>query len=185
MPVAVAALHIRDAFGQGDDLAAGADGHVAVGERHRGGRGLILEVGQLRGQAARLEELSKRSAREVLDDHLKIANRLGPDDDLERIVQDDLDRNIAKVCVILMNRGTFHGHEGVVQLAQMLGEELPEHRGFQYTYTAVEGRMAFLEWAYEDAQVKVTDGADSYLIEDGKIVAQTIHYTVQHKQQAS
>jgi hypothetical protein len=71
-----------------------------------------------------------------------------------------------------------------MQLAQMLGEELPEHRGFQYTYVAVEGRMAFLEWAYEDAQVRVTDGADSYLIEDGKIVAQTIHYTVEQKQQA-
>jgi len=52
MPVAVAALHIRDAFGEGDDLAAGAGGHVAVGERHRGGRGLILELGQLGGQAA-------------------------------------------------------------------------------------------------------------------------------------
>jgi hypothetical protein len=30
----------------------------------------------------------------------------------------------------------------------------------------------------------VTDGADSYLIEDGRIVAQTIHYTVQQKRQA-
>jgi len=131
-----------------------------------------------------MEDLSNRTSQEVLDDHLNIANRLGPDDDLERIVQDDLDRNVAEDCVILMNRGTFHGHQGVMQLAQMLGEELPEHRGFQYTYVAAEGRMAFLEWAYEDVQVRVTDGADSYLIEDGKIVAQTIHYTVEQKQQA-
>jgi hypothetical protein len=29
-----------------------------------------------------------------------------------------------------------------------------------------------LEWAYEDANVRVRDGVDSYLIEDGKIVAQ-------------
>jgi hypothetical protein len=28
---------------------------------------------------------------------------------------------------------------------------------------------------------KVRDGADSYLIEDGKIVAQTIHYMVEQK----
>jgi hypothetical protein len=28
----------------------------------------------------------------------------------------------------------------------------------------------------------VTDGVDSYLIEDGKIVAQTIHYTLQQKE---
>ena len=68
-----------------------------------------------------------------------------------------------------------------MQLAQMLGEELPEHEAFQYTYTSVEGRMAFLEWAYEDSAARVRDGADSYLIEDGKIVAQTIHYTVERK----
>jgi hypothetical protein len=29
-----------------------------------------------------------------------------------------------------------------------------------------------LEWAYEDANVRVRDGADSYLIENGKVVAQ-------------
>jgi hypothetical protein len=41
--------------------------------------------------------------------------------------------------------------------------------------------MAFLEWAYEDDQVRVRDGADSYLIEGDKIVAQTIHYTLEQK----
>jgi hypothetical protein len=71
-----------------------------------------------------------------------------------------------------------------MELAQMLGQELPEHGAFQYTYRVAEGRMAFLEWAYEDAHVRVTDGADSYLIEDGKIVEQTIHYTVEQKDQA-
>ena len=83
--------------------------------------------------------------------------------------------------MILINRGTFRGHEGVRQLARMLSEELPEHSSFEYTYKAVEGKMGFLEWAYEDTNVRVKDGADSYLIEDGKIVAQTIHYTVEQK----
>ena len=57
-----------------------------------------------------------------------------------------------------------------MELAQMLGEELPEHRSFEYTYRAVEGRMAFLEWAYEDANVRVRTGR---LLPDrgGKIVA--------------
>jgi len=97
-------------------------------------------------------------------------------------LEKDLRRNTSEDIVILINRGTFRGHEGVRQLAHMLREELPEHRSFQYTYTAVEGRMAFLEWAYEDDNVRVVrDGADSYLIEGGKIVAQTIHYTVEQK----
>lgn len=71
-------------------------------------------------------------------------------------------------------------------MARMLIEELPEHSSFEYpsfeyTYKAIEGRIGFLEWTYEDANVRVKDGADSYLIEGGKIVAQTIHYTVEQK----
>jgi hypothetical protein len=128
-----------------------------------------------------VEDLSSRTAQEVLDDHLNLAEHFGAEEDWRRIVEEDLRRNVSEDIVILMNRGTFHGHEGVRQLAQMLGEELPEHRSFEYTYRAIEGRMAFLEWAYEDASARVRDGADSYLIEDGKIVAQTIHYTVEQK----
>ena len=39
----------------------------------------------------------------------------------------------------------------------------------------------FLEWPYEDDNVRVRAEADSYLIGNGKIVAQTIHYTVEQK----
>ena len=128
-----------------------------------------------------MEDLSTRTAQEVLVEHLNLAEHFGAGEDWRRIVEEDLSRIASEDIVILINRGTFRGHEGVRQLAQMLGEELPEHRAFEYTYRAVEGRMAFLEWAYEDANVKVRDGVDSYLIEDGKIVAQTIHYTVEQK----
>jgi SnoaL-like domain len=126
-----------------------------------------------------MEDLSARTAQEVLDDHLKLDEHFG--EDWQRIVDEDIRRNVSEDIVVLINRGTFRGHEGVRELARMLGEELPEHRAFEYTYIAVEGRIAFLEWAYEDASVRVRDGADSYLIEGGKIVAQTIHYTVEQK----
>src|SRR5918994_1641825 len=129
-----------------------------------------------------MEDLSNRTAQEVLDAHLNVAEHGGGEGVFERGLEEDIRRNVSEDIVILINRGTFHGHEGVRQLARMLGEELPEHRSFEYTYRAVEGRMAFLEWAYEDDKVMVRDGADSYLIENGKIVAQTIHYTVEQKQ---
>ena len=128
-----------------------------------------------------MENLSTRPAQEVLDDHLNLAENWGGEGGFERILEEDIRRNVSEEIVILINRGTFRGHEGVRQLAYMLGEELPEHRSFEYTYRVVEGRMAFLEWAYEDENVRVRDGADSYLIENGKIVAQTIHYTVEQK----
>ncbi len=128
-----------------------------------------------------VDDLSARTAQQVLDDHLNLAENWGGEGGFERMLEEDLGRNHSKDIVILINRGTFRGHEGVRQLARMLGEELPEHRSFEYTYRAAEGRVAFLEWAYEDASVRVRDGADSYLIEEGKIVAQTIHYTVELK----
>jgi len=83
----------------------------------------------------------------VLDDHLSVTEHFGAEEDWRRTVEEDIRRNVSGDVVILINRGTFRGHEGVRELAGMLGEELPEHRSFEYTYGAVEGRMAILEWA--------------------------------------
>jgi hypothetical protein len=96
-----------------------------------------------------MEDLSSRTAQEVLDDHLNLAENWGGKVGFERGLEEDLRRNSTEDIVII--------------------------------YRAVEGRMAFLEWAYEDDNVRVRDGADSYLIENGKIVAQTIYYTVEQK----
>jgi SnoaL-like domain len=127
-----------------------------------------------------VEDLSSRTTREVLDDHLDIANRWAGGS-FEELLEEDLRRNVSEDIVVLINRGVFHGHDGVKQLARALGEELPEHRSFEYTHVSAEGRMALLEWTYEDSGVQVRDGVDSYLIEDGKIVAQTIHYSLETK----
>jgi hypothetical protein len=114
-----------------------------------------------------MEDLSSRTTQEVLDDHLNLSEHWGAEVDIERIVEEDMGRNVSNDIAILISRGTFRGHEGVRQLARMLIEELPEHRSFKYTYRSAQGRMAFLEWTYEDDNVRVRDGADSYLIEDG------------------
>ena len=127
-----------------------------------------------------MEDLSRRTAQEVLDDHLNLAND-GVDAPFDRVLDEDIRRNVSEDIVVLINRGTFRGHEGVRQLAYMLSDELPEHQAFQYTYVAVEGRVGLLEWSYEDSAVRVRDGVDSYLIEEGKIVAQTIHYTLERR----
>lgn len=126
-----------------------------------------------------MDDLSRRTAREVLDDHLHIANDWVVGEAFEELLEEDLRRNVAEDIVVLINRGVFLGHDGVRQLAWMLAEELPEHRAFEYTHVAAEGRIALLEWTYEDSRVRVRDGVDSYLIEGGKIVGQTIHYTLE------
>jgi hypothetical protein len=43
----------------------------------------------------------------------------------------------------------------------------------------VDGEIAFLEWSGRCATARVEDGADSSWVRGGRIVAQTIHYTVQ------
>ncbi len=100
---------------------------------------------------------------------------------MDQVLDEDLRRNVSEDIVVLINRGTFRGYDGVRQLAQMLSEELPEQGAFEYTYVAAEGRMGLLEWTCDDSTVRVRDGVDSYLIEDGKIVAQTIHYTLEKR----
>lgn len=116
-----------------------------------------------------MENLQRRSAAEVLDDHLR-ESQTGS-------IEDDLARNYAVDLVVLTGRGIYRGHDGLRQLARLLNEELP-NAGFEYRTRLVEGEMGFLEWAAHAEGADVEDGADSYLIRGGLIIAQTIHYTV-------
>jgi hypothetical protein len=117
-----------------------------------------------------VEELRSRSADEVMADHLRLAG--------EHRFEDDIARNVSPDCVVLERRGVFRGHDGVRELARLLSEELPD-APYTYTNVLVDERIALLEWTAESDHARVRDGADSFVIEDGWIVAQTIHYTVE------
>jgi hypothetical protein len=110
-----------------------------------------------------------RSARDVIEDHLQQAK--------EGTLEDDLARNYAEDAVFLSSRGIYRGHDGLRHLNKMLQEEFPEAT-YEYRNQLVDGEMAFLEWTARSGNAVVKDGADSYLIRDGQIIAQTIHYTV-------
>ncbi|MFE0588876.1 nuclear transport factor 2 family protein [Micromonospora echinospora] len=120
-------------------------------------------------------DLRARSAREVLDDHLRLA--------AEGRFAEDIERNVAPHCVVLERRGVFRGRDGAGTLARWLAEELPDAH-YTYTNVLVDGRVGFLEWTAEATGFQVRDGADSFLVEDGWIVAQTIHYTVEPRSPA-
>ena len=55
---------------------------------------------------------------------------------------------------------------------------MPEAR-YRYTQRAVHGEIAFLEGTAAGRGCRVRDGADSFLIRDGRIEVMTIHYTVE------
>lgn len=116
-----------------------------------------------------MEDLASRSAQEVFDDHLDLVQ--------QGRFEEDIERNCSRNCVVLTNRGAFRGHEGIRKLAAMLQRESPD-ADYKYINRLVDGRFALLEWTADCGAVAVHDGADSFVIEDGNIVAQTIHHTL-------
>lgn len=92
-------------------------------------------------------------------------------------VEEDLLRNYAPDLVVLTGHGVYRGHDGLRRLSELLRRELPNCT-YEYRTRLVEGDVAFLEWTARADGARVDDGADSYVIRNGRIVVQTIHYTV-------
>ena len=110
-----------------------------------------------------------RTTTEVFEDHL--AKRLAGD------VEGDIKENYAKSVVFLTGTGAFEGHDGVRKSAKEL-EKYVGNMPFEYNHTLIKGDYAFLEWTAKGDGAAVYDGADSFVIKNGKIILQTIHYTV-------
>lgn len=112
--------------------------------------------------------MTTRTTTDVLEDHL----RRRAEGDLEG----DLAHNYAEEIVLLCKDGVFQGCDAIRESAERLGLQIPNAR-FEYTSTQTHGENGFLEWRAESDDVVVNDGADSYVIRDGRIRVQTIHYT--------
>lgn len=111
--------------------------------------------------------LSGRSTTDVFEDHLRlrIAGQL----------EDDFRRNYADDVVLLTCNSIFRGHDGLRESARRLREQLPSAR-FHFTARQVADNYAFLVWTAHSDSYRVGCGADSFVICDGKIRMQTIHY---------
>ncbi len=116
-----------------------------------------------------MDSLASRSTSEVFEDHLDLAQ--------QGKFEEDIARNFSDDCIILTNRGAFRGHSGLHELAGLLQQEIPDAE-YAYINKLVEGRFALLEWTADCGAIAVHDGADSFVIENGLVVAQTIHYTL-------
>ena len=116
---------------------------------------------------AEARELSRRTAQEVFDDHLRQAE--------SGSVEEDLARNYDPRVAVLTSEGVFRGCDGLRALAARLRRELPGAR-FTYSMRRVEGEIALLEWSAEADGACARDGVDTFLIRGGRILVQTIHY---------
>jgi hypothetical protein len=113
--------------------------------------------------------MRERSTVEVFEDHLALAQ--------EGELEADLIRNAATDIVLLTSYGIFRGYEGVRKAAALLREQIGRTT-YCYRNRMVHGDHAFLEWSAHSDTASIEDGADSYLIRDGRIQSMTIHYTV-------
>lgn len=111
-----------------------------------------------------------RTTAEVFNDHLDRANRAD--------VRGDVETNFAPDCVLMTTYGRFEGHDGVRAAADLLDRQVPG-ASYDYTQRSVQQDVAFLEWTAVGRESCVQDGADTFLIRDGRIQVMTIHYTVE------
>jgi len=72
----------------------------------------------------------------------------------------------------------LRGKDGVREgFTKVLGD-LPDARWNVHT-RILEGDVLFLEWTAQSATSRAEDGVETFLVRDGEIVVQTVHYTVQ------
>jgi hypothetical protein len=92
-------------------------------------------------------------------------------------IEDDIALNYDPDVVMLADDGPHHGWDGVRLLAERLGAELGA-AAFDVKSIVVTDRLALLTWDGEGEKGRVSDGVDSFVIENGRIVGQTMRYTV-------
>ena len=114
-------------------------------------------------------DLSQRSTKDVLNDHLEC--RMKGD------VEADIERNYAPDVIVLTAKGMKRGHQAVRDFSKILQEHVPPD--YDIPLKLAEGPYAFIEWRAREPGRSVEDGADSFVVQDGKIVFQSIHYTLQ------
>jgi hypothetical protein len=111
-----------------------------------------------------------RTTEQVLQDHLD--RRCRGD------IEGDLQANYADELVVLCKDGVFRGKDGIRTTARILEENLPD-ASFDYDLLRVVDEFGLLSWSGQGSDGSRTcHGADSYVVRNGRIVAQTIHFEV-------
>lgn len=114
-----------------------------------------------------MTDSNSRSTEEVLEDHLAKRRK--------RLLEDDLATNYADSVALLTVNSNAVGHDAIRYSAARLAEQLPE-ADYEFIAKQVNGPYALLIWRATSRDGDAIDGADSFVIEDGLIQLQTIHY---------
>lgn len=111
----------------------------------------------------------ERDTRTVIEDHL--SRRLRGD------LEGDLEANYAPGVLLIEPSGIFFGHAGARRREEVLRAGMPD---LEYTYIArvTVGEIGYVLWRGTAGARRVEDGVDTYVVNAGRIVAETAYYIV-------
>jgi hypothetical protein len=112
-----------------------------------------------------------RTTRDVLDDHL--ARRSAGD------LEGDLCTNYDPDVMILHAGGALRGYDGVRDLNRQLSRYRATN-SFQCHRLLTSGELGVVEWSGLGGRTDTLtlEGMESFIVRDGRIVAQTVHYSI-------
>lgn len=108
--------------------------------------------------------------------------------DTEHVIQDHLDRrrrgdldgdlyaNYADEVILISHEGVKRGHDGVRQLAEILSQYV-DNDEYEILQLTTADNIGYIRWeGRSGSRPEPHDGTDTFVVEDGRIIAQTIHY---------
>src|SRR5699024_5304623 len=101
------------------------------------------------------------------EDHLRLR--------LEGALEEDLRRNYSEDVVLLTVNSNARGYDAMRMSAERLARQLPDAE-FEFTAKQVDGSYALLIWSASSPRFDAVEGADTFVIHEGKIVLHSIHY---------
>jgi hypothetical protein len=113
--------------------------------------------------------MSSRTTREVFEDHLCLRKNGDLEQDLQRNYHDDV--------VLICDLSVLRGRDAIRESARRLGFQLPGAK-FEFIARQVVDEYAFLVWKAKSDTYSVRDGVDTFVIHQGRIIMQSIRYTL-------
>jgi hypothetical protein len=130
----------------------------------------ITSLINVRGKRS-ISLMATRSAEDVFQIHLRYR--------AAGALEEDLAQNYAEDVVLLCEFGVLHGHQSVRLSAERLALQLKDAT-FEYLIHYVTGDYAFRRWRASSPTVRIEDGADSFVIRDGRIIMQSVYYRIEN-----
>ncbi len=86
-----------------------------------------------------------------------------------------------EAAVFIMPNGPLWGRDEIRLFFESLVADLPPGSALEVSEQIVEGEIAYIVWSGESEKLKVPFATDTFIVRDGKIVAQTLAAQMERK----